>query len=342
MQPSKQQVSNSLKKWFRNYDFHHALSRCENEAQTRELLIEPVINALGYEKLYHWVTESLADVGNRKGLRVDYALAPQGKDAVILIEAKHHTNALSNREFQQLSTYFTNVSSARIGILTNGLVWKFFAGDGSTEKLHHEPFLSLDLSDWNDSDIDNLSKFHISVFKSVDILKEAEETYLLSKFDQALFEELSNPSDEFIAAILKRMGLGRATKPRMDYVRSSINYLSLKDAYDKIISAGALSPDDGIITTEEELRAYQAVKTLVATTSKKMASVIDNITYKDNKGSFTVLWNNNFKNVICAFKLTSSKKKLFVGGQWYDIESIDQIVDYKVYLVDAVKGYIGD
>jgi len=73
-----------------------------------------------------------------------------------------------------------------------------------------------------------------------------------------------------------------------------------------------------------------------------MASVIDNITYKDNKGSFTVLWNNNFKNVICAFKLTSAKKKLFVGGQWYDIESIDQIVDYKVYLVDAVKGYIGD
>ena len=88
MQPSKQQVSNSLKKWFRNYYFHHALGCCENDAQTRELLIVPVINALGYEKLYHWVTESLADVGNRRGLRVDYALAPQGKDAVILIEAK--------------------------------------------------------------------------------------------------------------------------------------------------------------------------------------------------------------------------------------------------------------
>lgn len=196
--------------------------------------------------------------------------------------------------------------------------------------------------DYNDSEVENLAKFHTAIIDPKSLNDVAQDIFELSKFDEALFQELSNPSDEFIAAILKRMGLGRATKPRMDYVRSSINYLSLKDAYYKIISAGALSPDDGIVTTEEELRAYQAVKTLVATTSKKMASVIDNITYKDNKGSFTVLWNNNFKNVICAFKLTSSKKKLFVGGQWYDIDSIDQIVDYKVQLVDAVKGYLGD
>lgn len=339
MQPSKQQVTNSLKKWFRSYDFTHAVNRCENEAQTRELLIEPVINALGYEKLYHWITESLADVGNRKGLRVDYALAPQGKDAVILIEAKHHTNQLGSREFQQLSTYFTNVNSARIGVLTNGLSWKFYTGDGSTDKLHHEPFLALDLSDWNDSDIDNLSKFHISIFKSVDVIKEAEEIYLLSKFDQALFEELSNPSDEFIGSILKRMGIGRATKQRMDYVRSSINYLSLKDAYDKIIHAGALSPDNGIVTTDEELRAYQAVKTLVATYSKKLANVLDNITYIDYKGSFAVVWKNNFKSVICAFKLSPSKKRVMVGSQWHEIESIDQIVDYKFEIVDIVKTY---
>ena len=65
MAPSKQQVANSLKKWFKTYDFDHAIKRCENEAQTRELLIEPIITALGYEKLYHWVTESLADVGGR-------------------------------------------------------------------------------------------------------------------------------------------------------------------------------------------------------------------------------------------------------------------------------------
>jgi hypothetical protein len=338
MAPSKQQVANSLKKWFKTYDFDHAIKRCENEAQTRELLIEPIINALGYEKLYHWVTESLADVGGRKGLRVDYALAPQGKDAVILIEAKHHTNALGNREFQQLSTYFTNVSSARVGILTNGVLWKFFAGDGSTDKLHHEPFLTFNCSDWNDSDIDGIAKFHIGIFKSIEVIQEAEEIYLLSKFDQALFEELSNPSDEFIGSILRRMGFGRATKQRMDYVRSSINYLSLKDAYDKIVSTGALSPDDGIVTTDEELRAYQAVKTLVATTSKKMASIIDNITYKDNKGSFSVLWRDNFKNVICAFKL-GTKKRMFVSGNWYDIDSIDQIVDYKNEIVESVKGY---
>lgn len=341
MQPSKLQILKTIKKSLNAYQFELALSKVSNEAQTRELLIEPLIEILGYNKLHHWITEAHADRGTKKGLKVDYALAPKGKDAVILIEAKDHKNSLGPRVFGQLSEYFTNVRSARIGITTNGLIWNFYAGDGSNDRLYDMPFFTFNVLDWSDGDVDGLARFHISQFKSVQVLEDAEEVYMLSKFDQALYEELASPSDAFLSSIISRMGLGKSTPKRRDFVRNSINYISLKDAYDKLISTGAVSPDDGIITTSDELQAFQTVKTLITGSSRALAKQSENITFRDRKnGKSSILWMDNQRNLICDLLITETKLQLTIQGEKHKLNSLDEIVNYKSELIEIVKNYI--
>ena len=341
MQPSKLQVVKSIKKSLNAYKFELALSKVSNEAQTRELLIEPLIEILGYDKLHHWITEAHADRGTKKGLKVDYALAPKGKDAVILIEAKDHKNSLGPRVFAQLSEYFTNVKSARIGITTNGLDWNFYAGDGTHDRLSDMPFFTFNVLDWTDGDIDGLARFHLSQFKAVRVLEDAEEVYMLSKFDQALYEELANPSDAFLSSVISRMGLGRSTRQRLDFVRNSINYISLKDAYDKLISTGAVSPNDGIITTSDELQAFQTVKTLVTSSSRALAKESENITFRDRKnGNSSVLWKDNRNTVICHLLIKGSKLQISIQDEKHNLNSLDDVINYKSELIEIVKSYI--
>lgn len=243
--------------------------------------------------------------------------------------------------FSQLSEYFTNVRSARIGITTNGLIWNFYAGDGTHDRLSEMPFFTFNILDWHEGDIEGLARFHISQFKAIKVIKDAEEVYMLSKFDQALYEELADPSDEFLSSIIKRMGLGRSTRQRLDFVKESINYISLKDAYDKLISTGAVSPNDGIITTSDELQAFQTVKTLITGSSRALAKQSENITFRDRKnGKSSILWMDNQRNLICDLLITETKLQLTIQGEKHKLNSLDEIVNYKSELIEIVKNYI--
>ena len=67
--------------------------------------------------------EYTTDVGIKKGEKVDYAIMDNG-EPIILIEAKWCGEKLDKHD-SQLFRYF-GTSSARFGILTNGLVYKFY------------------------------------------------------------------------------------------------------------------------------------------------------------------------------------------------------------------------
>ena len=69
------------------------------------------------------VPEFTTDYGTKKGEKVDYAIFREGKP-VILIECKSFDVDLDTVHASQLFRYFT-VSEAKIGILTNGIVYRF-------------------------------------------------------------------------------------------------------------------------------------------------------------------------------------------------------------------------
>lgn len=112
---------------------HREVLLTEEAAKTA--LVMPFIQALGYDVFNpsEVVPEYVADVGTKKGEKVDYAIR-RGDDIVMLIEAKPVKASLSIENASQLYRYFS-VTKARIAVLTNGVVYRFFSDLDEPNKL---------------------------------------------------------------------------------------------------------------------------------------------------------------------------------------------------------------
>lgn len=110
------------------------------EEATKTALIMPFFSLLGYDVFnpMEFIPEFVADVGTKKGEKVDYAIMNEGKP-VILIEAKGVDDDLTKHD-AQLFRYFT-VTDAKFAILTNGIVYKFFTDLEEPNKMDEKPFL---------------------------------------------------------------------------------------------------------------------------------------------------------------------------------------------------------
>ena len=91
--------------------------------------------------LLRWVPEFRADVGVKPQERVDYALIRDGQP-IILIEAKQANVPLSDRQhLTQLFRYW-NATPVKIGILTNGIEYRFYGDTDNDNLMDAKPFLS--------------------------------------------------------------------------------------------------------------------------------------------------------------------------------------------------------
>ena len=104
----------------------------QSEEATKNALIMPFINSLGYDVFNpnEVVPEFTADVGVKKGEKVDYAIM-QDQKAVILFECKASQLSLDEGHTSQLQRYY-HVTEARFAVLTNGVNYRN-PGNGSTQ-----------------------------------------------------------------------------------------------------------------------------------------------------------------------------------------------------------------
>src|ERR1044071_7269994 len=98
----------------------------ETEEATKNALVMPLIHMLGYDIFdpTEVIPEFTADVGIKKGEKVDYAVKKDGR-LVMLFECKHCGAELNLKHASQLFRYFA-VTEARIGVLTNGIIYQFY------------------------------------------------------------------------------------------------------------------------------------------------------------------------------------------------------------------------
>ena len=134
-------------------------SRLSTEESTKNSLIMPVLNILGYNVFdpVEVNSEYTADFGVKTKEKVDYALM-KNNEPIMLIECKPCTTKLGNKQASQLYRYFS-VCSAKIGLLTNGLEWMFFSDLDEENKMDKKAFLTLNLEAMTDEGIAQLSKF---------------------------------------------------------------------------------------------------------------------------------------------------------------------------------------
>jgi hypothetical protein len=330
---NKKQLISFIKKELSKFDaLTIADEKCKNEAQTRTYLIEPFLEILGFNRLKDLTTEFSADFGDRAINKVDYAVFLNSRTPIMLIECKKFGKRLNDKDAGQLNNYFVNTSSAKIGILTNGIEYRFYASEKKDSILNKNPFYVFNLDGYDESDFNMLAKFHRTAIEIKEVVEEANESHFISDFDEALFKEFLNPSDDFVKAILNRMGIRGNDKIKIK-IRELVNSYSLKTASDKVtIEESKKGGNTGIVTTQDELKYYHIIKTILVQTKK---IVSDRISYKDQKNSFVIVVDGNIRKSICSLVFNDKIKKIQIGNKIVNVEKIDDVLGLKKDLTDS-------
>lgn len=337
------QIARKLERSIQNWDFQKAIDFSNNETKTRDYLIEPFFKILGFNEMddyAHEFTIKFPD-GNLKYL--DMAITLSGRQPSILVECKKANTNLLSSHYQQLSSYYKYHKESKLGILTNGIQYKFYARSLKDKNILHEnPFFEFDITDFTLSDLEELAAFYRPSINLSSIIEDAEETYFLESFDEALFQTLYKPKKELIKLIYDNMGGKRLSDKISDSIFNLINSISYEQAIDKIKRAESKDSKSGIITTAKELKSLDIIKTIVAMTSKINNKEIDRIGYKDYKGQFKIIVDNMPSKEICHIVIKDSKKYISINNVEYHIESVSakEITKHRRHLVDSAIKYL--
>lgn len=327
----------------------------ETEEATKTAFIMPFIGqVLGYDVFNpnEVVPEFTADVGVKKGEKVDYALV-RDDQVQILIECKKIGAPLSLENASQLYRYFA-VTNARIGVLTNGQVWNFYMDIDEPNRMDSKPFLVLDLLDIDPTVVPALQKLTKPAFDLDSIASSAEELKYVGALKRAVGEEFRDPSDDFVKLLASHVYDGAFRSNVMEKFRPLVTkalkqYLSeqvndrLKTALgaddikigptgdsedDEPQEEGEPMEDDGIVTTEEEIAAYRIIKAIACKDVDP-----ERITMRDAKKYCAIFLDDNNRKPIA--RLFFNTKQKYIGlfdeeknCERQPIDSLNEIYNY--------------
>lgn len=326
------------------------------EEATKNALVMPVFSLLGFDVFNpeEFVPEFTADVGIKKGERIDYAVKINGAP-VMLVEVKPATEKLDKHD-SQLFRYFV-VSKAKFAILTNGINYKFYTDLDEHNKMDLKPFLDINLLELKDSQINEFMKFHKSKFDVNYIFSSAEELKYTTEIKQVVSAQLDQPTDAFINFILGEIYQGRKTQNVLDkftpIIKKAYNQFINEMMNEKIKSAldseqkkdvsseqkTVIELDPGlpkIYTTEDEIECYYLIKSI-------LREVVDfnRITFKDTESYFNILLDSNVRKWVCRIYSNSKGKFIIFNSTThkdrYEIVNNVDIYNYADILKEVSK-----
>jgi len=159
----------------------------ETEEATKNAFVMPFISlVLGYDVFNpnEVVPEFTADVGTKRGEKIDYAIVKDGS-VQILIECKKLGAPLGLNQASQLFRYFA-VANARVAILTDGDHYHFYTDLDAPNRMDAKPFLVLQLSDLDDTLVPEIQKLTKDTFDIESIVNAAEELKYIGAIKRVL------------------------------------------------------------------------------------------------------------------------------------------------------------
>ena len=328
------------------------------EESTKMSLVVPLFQLLGYDVFNpsEFCPEYIADVGIKKGEKVDYAILEDGQPT-ILIECKSCSDQL-DKHSSQLFRYF-GTSSAKFGILTNGIIYRFYTDLEESNKMDLVPFLEINMLQLKDSSINELKKFCKDNFDKDKIFSTAEELKYSSLIKGVLLKEFESPSDDFVRFILTDIYDGQKNQRVIEkfapVVKRAFSALVNEIVNSKISSALSLDSEEDaeenvnveeeipvskIVTTEEEIEGFYIIRGLLAGVVP-----VEDIVYRDTESYFGILYTNNNRKPICRLNLDTKNKQLLIPDEnkKFDriyIQSLNDIYQYRDRLTEVVKRYL--
>jgi predicted type IV restriction endonuclease len=339
---SIRQIGSLLEKAFQKWDYQRAINLSENESQTRDYLIEPFFNLLGYNKMDHYSHEFSLKFSKGNVKKVDMVITLNGRNPIMLVECKKSNSNLTTKHFNQLAEYYTNHRESKLAILTNGIVYKFYSIKWNDDKsLNEEPFLVFDLNDFTRADLEDIAQFHIQMFNVQNIQAIAEEKYFLEDFDKALVKTLYPAGIELRKLVYQNMGGVRMTEKISNRIYDLINSISLQEAVEKVKVLEGKDSKSGVYTMLSEINAFQIIKTILVLTPK-LKNHVERINYKDYKGHFKIIVDNMPSKEICYLVLSDNIKKIGFGNDSFILGKVSatEIAKHKKRLVEEALKYL--
>ena len=344
------------------------------EEATKHSLVLPFIQALGYDVFdpTEVVPEFTADYGLKSGEKVDYAIM-RGATPVIVIECKKAGDSLDSGRASQLSRYFTN-TPARVAILTDGILYKFYSDLDAENTMDTEPFLEVDITQVDQRAMQALGHFTKHSFDLEEARSVASNMKHIAGMKAYLLEMYNQPQEEFVRLLARKVFSGSLVQARMDHftglaklafngfvndvISNALQRASdvvKQDDFDQTIeeedvadnAAPALEGSGGAETTEEELQGYELVKTILSDVVSP-----DRVFIRDTGSYCGVLLDDTNRKPICRLRFNSASLKrigLFGGERdsygrraetQHDIEKVDDIANHAVQLREVVHRYL--
>jgi len=340
----------------------------QTEEATKQAFLIPFIMALDYD-VYdpaEVVPEFTADVGTKKGEKVDYAIMRDGKP-IILMECKWCGINLDKEHASQLYRYFS-VTESRIAILTNGVMFRFYTDLEKPNQMDSRPFLEFDLLNIQDSLIPELRKLSKSHFDLNNLVPATAELKYTREIKLILADQLIRPSDDFVKFFASKVYSGRVTQNILDQFheitgRALKQFISeeiskrLRSVLDKnqtepeSESADTLpdisdakssrqKDDDRIETTPEEVEGFSIVKEALKKTVDP-----DRIIYRDTISYFGILLDDNNRKPICRLYFNTSQKYIALFDnddrkeEKIPIGEVKEVADFASRLKSTVLRY---
>jgi len=338
----------------------------QTEEATKNAFIMPFISTiLGYDVFnpLEVVPEFTADVGVKKGEKVDYAIMRDG-EVQILIECKKSSEPLKIEHASQLFRYFA-VTNARIAVLTNGETYQFYTDLDAPNRMDEKPFLVLNLLDIDETLIPELRKLTKDVFDLDSIISSAEELKYIGQIKRTIAAQFTEPQDEWIRFFTTRVYEGAftqkvreqftslVTKATKQYLNDQVNArlktalggsnFSASDSAAESMSSIPVAEEDldrdtEIMTTLDELEGYQIVKAIACSEVKPQR-----VTHRDAKSYFAILLDDNNRKPIARLHFNSKKQKyigIFDGDKVetrHPIDSLDEIYAHAAAIRDTIR-----
>jgi hypothetical protein len=341
----------------------------ETEEATKNAFIMPFISTiLGYDVFnpLEVVPEFTADIGIKKGEKIDYAIVLEG-EVQILVECKRSIGGLKYEHASQLYRYFA-ATNARIAILTNGEVYQFYTDLDAPNKMDAKPFLILDMNDIDETLIPELRKLSRDAFDLESIVSAAEELRYVGEIKRAIAANFQEPTAEWVKFLsagvyegqftqrVREQFTGLVAKATKQFLADQVNerlkaalgepnipMVSTREAAASVtsqpVAEADLEMDDGIDTTLEEIEGFHIVRAIVCNTVK-----VNRIAHRDAKSYFAVLLDDNNRKPIARLHFNRSQKYLGLFGEdkaetRIPIESLDEIYLHADALRATVESY---
>lgn len=339
------------------------LEYIKTEEATKTSFVMPFISALGYDVFnpLEVIPEFTADVGTKKGEKVDYAIKKDGK-IIMLVECKQCGLDLSMVHKDQLYRYFS-VTESRFALLTNGTIYHFYSDIDAPNKMDEKPFFEFDITSYNDGHLEELSKFTKPFFELDKITSTASDLKYTNAVKKSFSEEVNAPSESFVKFFISKVYQGVKTHSVIDQFNKIVKNAvrgSISDLVSNRLQL-ALQEEKGSLDKEKNIQEQTANNTKEQENKYVIGREIDayniikaiarsgveakRISLRHGKSQSSVVLDNSIRKPICKLYF-HSKTKAYIGliegkeEKRVAIKSLDNIFDYADVIEKTPQNYI--